>query len=178
MLNQINQFAAEESATGLSALGVDGKAFIIQLITFGLAFLILRRYAFGPILDALQKRRELIDSGVELGEKMKKQQSELDAKIEKTMHETREKADQIISEANSTSRQKIREAEDKAREKASQIHKDAEARIASDTERAKKKLEKEMVGLISDATEAIIHEKVDAKKDAALIDRALKESKV
>jgi hypothetical protein len=33
------------------------------------------------------------------------------------------------------------------------------------------------VSLISDATEAIIGEKVDATKDAALIDRALKEQR-
>ena len=35
-------------------------------------------------------------------------------------------------------------------------------------------LEKELVGLISDATEAIIEEKVDARKDAQIIERALK----
>jgi len=67
-----------------------------------------------------------------------------------------------------------REAEGKAQDKAAGILKDAEERIKTDTARARKKLEGELVGLISDATEAIIGEKVDAKKDAALIDAALK----
>jgi hypothetical protein len=43
--------------------------------------------------------------------------------------------------------------------------------------RARKKLESQIVGWVSDATEAIIGEKVDAEKDAAIIDRALKEQK-
>ena len=50
----------------------------------------------------------------------------------------------------------------------------ADERIASDTARARKQLEGEIVGLISDATEAIIGEKVDASKDKQLIDKALK----
>ena len=51
---------------------------------------------------------------------------------------------------------------------------DAEARINEETEQAKRKLEKEIVGLVSEATEVIVDEKVDAKKDAALIAKALK----
>jgi len=164
-----------DSSSGLGALGVDGQAFVIQLITFALAFLVLRRWAFGPILKVLRERRETIESGVKLGEQMQKDKADLEAKVEKTMHETRQQADTIIGSAQDTARQTVREAEDKARDKAAGILKDAEERIAQDTARARQKLEKDLVGLISDATEAIIDEKVDAKKDAQLIDRALKE---
>ncbi len=164
-----------DSSSGLGALGVDGQAFLIQLITFILAFLVLQRWAFGPILKVLRERRETIESGVKLGEQMQKDKAELEAKVEKTLHETRQQADAIIGGAQDTARQTVREAEDKAREKAAGILKDAEERIAQDTARARQKLEKDLVGLISDATEAIIDEKVDAKKDAQLIDRALKE---
>jgi F0F1-type ATP synthase membrane subunit b/b' len=69
----------------------------------------------------------------------------------------------------------IRDAEAKAQEKAAGILKDADERIKTDTARARKKLEGELVGLIYDATEAIIGEKVDSAKDKELIERALKE---
>ena len=46
-----------------------------------------------------------------------------------------------------------------------------------DKKQMRKQLEQEVVSLISDATETIIGEKVDAKKDAALIDRALQGQK-
>lgn len=172
MISHLSNFA--ESSSGLGALGVDGKAFIIQLITFILAFVILKKYAFKPIIKVLDARRETIESGVQLGEEMKQERSKLDAEVEKALQEGRKKADAIIAGAQDTAKDTIREAEDKAKVKAANIVKEAESRIVQDTARARKQLESELVGLISDATEAIIDEKVDSKKDAELIERALK----
>lgn len=175
-MTPITHFASE-SASGIGALGIDGKAFVIQLITFLLAFLVLKRYAFKPIGKVLQERRETIESGVKLGEEMKKESDKLDAKIAKAMQDARQEADNVIAGAQDAARQTVRDAEDKAREKAAGILKEADSRIEQDTARARKQLEKELVGLVSDATEAIIGEKVDAKKDAQLIERALKEQR-
>ncbi len=46
-----------------------------------------------------------------------------------------------------------------------------------ETEHARRKLEKDLVGLVSEATEAVVGEKVDAKKDAELIKKAMKGKK-
>ena len=173
MIASISQFA--DSSSGIGALGIDGKAFIIQLATFLLAFWVLKRYAFTPIAKIMRERREIIESGVKLGEDMKKAKAELEARVEQTLHEARQQADGIIAGAQDSGRQAVREAEDKARDKAAGILAEADSRIIQDTARARQALEKELVGLISDATEAIIDEKVDAKKDAQLIERALKE---
>ena len=177
MITALTQFANESDATGIGALGVDGKALLIQLVTFVLAFLVLKRFAFKPILKVLSDRRELIESGVALGEQMRQEQAESATKLAQMLADARSAADGIIAGAQETSRQVVREAEDKAHEKAAGILQEADARIKSDTQRARKQLEGELVGLISDATEAIIGEKVDATKDAALIDRALKEQR-
>ncbi len=174
-MTPITNFAAETS--GIGALGIDGKAFVIQLITFLLAFVILKKYAFTPMGKVLNERRETIESGVKLGEEMKIENEKLEAKVAEILQQTRVEADGIISAAQDAARQTIREAEDKAREKAAGILKEADSRIDQDTARARKQLEKELVGLVSDATEAIIGEKVDAKKDAQLIERALKEQR-
>jgi F-type H+-transporting ATPase subunit b len=175
MLTNVTTFASENAeASGIAALGVDPKAFVIQFITFVLVFFVLRRYAFEPILKVMRERRETIESGVKLGEEMQKEKAKLESQVEAALHEARQKADGIIGAANDNARQAIRDAEDKAREKATGILKEADARIEQDVARARKGLEKELVTLISDATEAIIDEKVDAKKDAQLIERALK----
>jgi len=177
LISAVTQFAAEE-ASGIGALGIDGKAFVIQHVTFALAFLVLKKYAFGPIIKLMSQRREVIEQGVSLGEKMKKDQAALEAKVDETLQKARQEADGIISAAQDASKQTIRDAEDKARDKAAGILKEAEERIKTDTQRARKQLEGELVGLISEATETIIGEKVDAKKDAQLIDKALKERQV
>jgi F-type H+-transporting ATPase subunit b len=168
---------ASDNASGIGALGINGKALIIQLVTFVLAFLVLKKWAFTPIIKMMDARRQTIEDGVALGEKMKKDEAALQAKVDAELANARKEADGIVASANETSRDKIREAEAKAADKAAGILKDADERIKSDTARARKKLEGELVGLISDATEAIIGEKVDAKKDAQLIDKALKEQK-
>jgi F-type H+-transporting ATPase subunit b len=177
MITNLTTFAHEGEVSGIGALGLDGKALIIQLVTFVLAYFVLRRFAFGPIMKVLNERRQTIEDGVRIGEEMKQQQAELEVSVEKELAEARKKAESIVSDATETSRQMVREAEDKAHTKAAGILKEADERIASETQRARKQLQGELVSLISDATEAIIGEKVDAKKDAQLIDRALKEQK-
>lgn len=172
MLQVLTNFG--DSSSGIGALGFDGQAFVIQLITFVLAFLVLRRFAFKPILKVLRERRETIESGVKLGEQMKQEEAKMEAKVDQALHEARKQADGIIAAAQDSGRQVILEAEEKARAKAAGIITEAESRLVQETARARQQLEKEVAGLVSDATEAIIDEKVDAKKDAALIERALK----
>lgn len=174
ILPLLTQFGQESSSSGIGALGVSGQALLIQLITFVLAYLVLKRYAFKPILKVLQERRETIESGVRLGEEMQKERDELDRKVNETLHDARLKADGIVAEAQDAARERQREAEEKARQKAENITAEAHTRAEQESAQLRKKLEKELVGWVSEATEAIIDEKVDAGKDAALIDKALK----
>ena len=172
MIQLLTQFG--DSSSGLGALGISLSNFLIQLGTFIVAFLILKKWAFKPILKVLRERRELIDKGVHLGEEMKHQQKELDKKVEGELKKAREKADGIIANSQSEARRIIREGEDTASQKAENLITDAKNHIELDVARARKQLEHDIVGLVSEATEVIIDEKVDAKKDASLIDRALK----
>jgi F-type H+-transporting ATPase subunit b len=165
---------AAESTSGIGALGLDGQAFLIQLVTFLLAFWVLKRYAFGPIAKVMNERRQTIENGVKLGEEMKREKAELEAKAAKKLQDARVQADGIIASANEAGKESVREAEDKAKQKAAGIIDEAERRIEQETVRVRKQLEKELAGLVAEATEAVIEEKVDAKKDAEMIERALK----
>lgn len=173
MIAALTQFG--ESSSGIGALGVDGKAFIIQLVSFVLAFLVLKKWAFGPIIKMMNERRETIEKGVKLGEAMQKEKAEFEAKVAKALADARKEADGIVGGAHSQAREAIREAEEKAREKAEVIIAEAQERINQDTKRARARLEKELVGLIAETTEVVVGEKMDAAKDTALIDKALKE---
>ena len=180
MVQALTLFGATEhaeSAEGIGALGVSGSAFLIQLITFVLAYFILRKFAFGPILKILNQRRETIENGVLLGEQMRKEKAEFEETVAKELKDARLQADSIVTDAEAAARDTVRKAEEKAQDKAAQIVKDGKVRGEQEVVRARKALESELVGLISDATETIIGEKVDSKKDAALIDKALKESR-
>jgi len=173
-MNPLVTHFAETAPTGVAALGVSGQALIVQLITFLLAYFLLRKYAFGPILKVLSERREVIENGVKLGEDMQKERAVLDKKVTETLHSARRQADEIVTSANAAARDTQRAAEEKARVKAENILLDAQKSAEQEAVQMRKQLKQELVSLVSDATEAIIDEKVDATKDANLIDRALK----
>ena len=171
-------FAAEDAAgSPLAALGVDGKSLIFQLITFLFVFLILKRFAFKPISKMLGERRKLIDEGVKAGQEFEKERAQLEKEHKEIVREARVEADKIIATAHKEARDVVRTAEQAAARKADTILADAEVRIGEESERAKKALEKDIVGLISEATEAVVGEKVNSAKDAEIIDRVLKSRK-
>jgi len=177
VFNPFYLFATEEAgeaSSGIGALGVSPSAFIIQLITFALVFMLLKKFAFTPISRLLEERHKTIEDGVRMGLRMEKEKAKLDEDVAKAMREARHEADQIIAAAHKDARQVVRDAEKTASTKAERILQDAEERISEETEHAKRKLEKDLVGLVSEATDAIVGEKVDAKKDAELVKRAMK----
>lgn len=164
-------------ASGPAALGISGQAFLIQIITFLIVLLALKKWAFGPIVKMLDSRREIIENGVSLGEKMRAEEAKLEEAVAKKLHETRQQADRLLADAETEAKQKILAAEDAAQKRADGIIKEAAEQTKQAVERERKRLEAEVVNLVSEVSEAIIGEKVDAKKDASLIDKALRERK-
>jgi F-type H+-transporting ATPase subunit b len=167
--------ATESSSSGIGALGVSLEAFVIQLITFVFVFLLLKRFAFTPIGNMLEKRRKVIEDGVKLGQKMEQEQAHLQEEAAKIIREARQEADRIIGDGQKEAREIIREAEKAGKRKVDAMLVDAEARIDEEADQARRKLEKEIAGLIAEATEAVVDEKVDSKRDAQLIEKAIKE---
>jgi F-type H+-transporting ATPase subunit b len=172
-------FAAAESAEAspLAALGVDFRSFIFQLLTFTLIFLFLKKFAFKPISEKLADRRQVIDDGVRMGLKMEKEKASLDKKIAAAMKDARHEADQIISNAKKESRELLREAEKAAQRKTEAMLTDAEARLEHEANQAKKHLEKELIGLVSEATESVVGAKLDSTKDHEIVKKALAKQK-
>ena len=166
-----------ETASGIGALGISPGAFVIQLISFVIVFLLLKKFAFKPIVRLLEERRKVIDDGVKMGQKLENERAKLDAEVVKVMRDARTEADKIIGNGQKEAREIIRDAEKVGARKVDTMLTDAEARIAEETEQSKRKLEKEIIGMVSEATEAIIEEKVDLTKDANLIDKVLKGQK-
>lgn len=165
------------ATSGLGTLGVSGSAFIIQLITLALAFLVLRKYAFTPIAKILKERRETIEAGVSLGEKMKQDEAKLEKSIEERLAKARSKADEILDDAKEAAKSAIKAGEEDAIKKAESILEDARNKTKQEMESAKIKLEGEIANLVVDATEVLTREKIDLKKDASLVDQAIKEVK-
>jgi F-type H+-transporting ATPase subunit b len=168
--------ATAETSEGIGALGLSLPAIIASAITFLVLFLVVKKYALSGIVANLEKRENDINRGLHLTAQMDKKAAELEATVEKTLKAARADADAIISEAKVETGKMIQEAEEKANSKADEILRAAEGKIENDIAAARAGLKTEMAGLITDATEAILSQKLDATNDRKLVENYLKEA--
>lgn len=172
------QFAAEEAdASGLAALGLDMRAFIIQLLTFVLVFFILKKYAFAPIINALENRRKTIEEGLKLTSELSEEKEKLQREVAEAHRKARRESDEILAASKTRADEIAKEAEASAEAKVDNMLQDARSKIDEETKRARKNLEQEMVDLVIKATEFVAKEKIDSKKDKELISEALEGQK-
>lgn len=175
LLTHFTKFAEAAAAEpeGVAVLGIDIKVILLQAGTFLILFFIIKKFALENIVSTLEQRRKTIDKGIDLGIEMKKKKSEFDGEIKKLQQAARAEADNILVQAHQEAGEIIKAGEVMATTKADGVMKDASARIEREMQTARKELRGEMLSLVSEATEVIIGEKLDAKKDGNLIERAL-----
>lgn len=167
---------AEETSEGIGALGIDPIAIGAQALTFLLLLWVVKKYALDGIVKNLDKRHNDIDRGLHLTAEMDKQKLELEEQVEKVMQKARKSADLVIADAHTESNKIIHAAEESANRKADNIMKEAEGKIERDIAAARQSLKSEMASLITEATEAILNQKLDSANDRKLVENYLKEA--
>ncbi|MEX1995241.1 MAG: F0F1 ATP synthase subunit B [Candidatus Saccharimonadales bacterium] len=167
---------SDQAATGgISALGLNLKEFLFQLVTFALVLLILRRYVFPKLVATLESRRETLENSLVNAKETEAALQEAEAKAAQLLRQARGQADEALASAQTTAREIIDHAEAAGAEQAARILKEAETIIEQERRRLREQLKTELTDLVILATEKVIKEKVDPKKDAALISRAAHE---
>jgi len=166
--------AAEGQKAGLfEALGLDLKLLLVNAIAFLILLAILSRFVYPALIKAIDSRREQIEAGLAEAKKSQEAAEDAEKRVESLLAEARKDADEIISRAQTESNATVAAAEDKARLRADQIVKDARAQLESDIVKARAALKKDTLQLVALATEKVVGEKLDAAKDAKLLERAL-----
>lgn len=165
-------FGKTEEVSGIGALGIDFLAILAQAVTFLVLFFVIKKFALDGIVNTLEKRRKTIDDGVRLGREMEAEKERLEEKVAQVLRKARNDADSIIAGGQKEAGEFIRAAEESATRKVDAMLADAHNKIEEDISTARKGLEQEMRALVAEATEVIIEEKLDSKKDESLIKRA------
>ncbi len=167
---------AEEASEGIGALGLSLPAIIASSITFLVLFFVIKKFALDGIVANLQKREDDINRGLHLTSEMDRQKAELEATVEKELKKARKEADSIIAESRQETGAMIAAAETKANHRADEIIRAAEGKIERDIAEARNGLKAEMAGLITEATEAILNQKLDSAGDRKLVENYLREA--
>src|SRR5436190_20615971 len=79
--------------------GFDTKIFLSQVISFILVALVLRRFAYKPILAALEERRQRIAEGLLTAEKIKQQLAEAEQRHPEILTKANAQAQKMIDDA-------------------------------------------------------------------------------
>lgn len=159
----------------LSALGIDWKLLVVQAIAFLVLVWILGKFVYPAIIKSIDDRRTAIEAGLKEAKESHEALEKAEAKIEKILADARKEADDILARSHQEAATMVAEAEGKAKQRAEQIVEDARAQLDADVAKARQALKTETVKLVATATEHVIHEKLDDRKDANLITKALEE---
>jgi len=136
----------------LTNFGVTLPKFLAQLILFIIVYVILDRFAFGPVLAMLNERRKRIEEGQHNAEKIKRQLAEAELRYQEILRKANEDAERLLEEARASSEAQGQKSAQQAIREAESII--ARAREAIDQERGKmvSEVRREMVSLVVDTT--------------------------
>lgn len=158
----------------LANLGIDWRLFVAQGVNFLILLFVLRRYAYRPMLEFLEKRSQRIEQGLKDAEAAQVKLAEMETSEKKILASARDEARVIINTAEASAKQRdaLRLMETEAKVK----HSLDEAMVKIEEEKKKMLLEvrQEISAVALLAVEKILKEKVDAEKDAQLIEKMLK----
>jgi F-type H+-transporting ATPase subunit b len=148
-MNSLFLFAAENPVAEIAhGFGVTWQLLISQIILFVIVALALKKFAYGPILDCLEQRRERIAKGLADAEKSGVELAKAQAKAQELLTQAGTQANKIIEEARAAAAKFPEGERQKAIAEASDIL--AKARQAGDAElvRLKGELRKEFGKLV------------------------------
>ncbi len=153
----------------MEALGISLGYLLTFALSFGILFVVLRAWVYGPMLNMLSKRREAIGRGLE------------DARVAAEARANAEKeANRVLSEAQTKAAEVIRDATERAGSVEKEIRVQAEAETAKERQAAMNDLEGERNRMLSEvrgqivsltvaATRKLLHENLDEQRQSRLV---------
>ena len=143
----------------------------MRLLTpeFGLAFiivlLILKKFAWKPILNSLKERETTIADSLATAEKVKAEMSQLKSENEALLAKAREERAQLLKEARDTKERIISEAKEQAKIEANKIVVDAQAAIQQQKMAALTEVKNQVGSLVIEVAEKVLRRELGNKSE-------------
>jgi len=132
-------------------------------ISFLLLLIVLKKFAWKPIVETLDERNTSIENALAEAEAARKEMKELSARNEEILKEAKEERNNILKEANKVKEQIVADAKEKAQEDASKIMADAKEDIENQKLAVMADLKNASAGLALEIAEKVIAKQLSAK---------------
>ncbi len=163
------------SSSGKFLITPSGGLMIWTLLVFGISMLLLRKYAFPFIRDALDRRQKAIEEAIDTSERTREEAQTLLAEYRERLKEAREQAEEIIARARRTAEDSEREALAEARERREQLLEQTKRDIEAETRRAINAIRDEVATLTVMAAERVTRKTLTPEDQKRLVEEALSE---
>lgn len=145
-------------------------------VAFLVVVFLLKKMAWGPILETLRERENEIEQSLKAAEEAKRQMEELKSDNEKLIKEARLERDQILKQAKEAKEAMISEAKSKAKEEADKLIANAKATIDTEKKAALTELKNSVAGIALEIAEKVVKERLsDDAKQVELVNTLVKD---
>lgn len=132
--------------------GVDLSHFISQVISFVIVAVLLQRFAYKPILQVLEQRRQRIAEGLANADRIKQELARTEAARQEVLNQANLQANKLIEEARAAAARVQEQETQKAIAAAEQIITKAREAAAQDHARMLSDLKREVGNLVVETT--------------------------
>lgn len=154
----------------MEQLGINLGFIIVQAINFLLIFIVLRKWAFIPIANVLEQRREKVAQGLEDARVAAEARENAESEAEKILAEAQAKASEVVREATTRAEEAARDIKTAAEQDAANARKEALAEVETERNAVLGETRGQIAALAMAATQKLVGVALDEKRQRALID--------
>jgi F-type H+-transporting ATPase subunit b len=154
----------------LEKLGLNLGYLLLQIINFFILFVILRVWVYKPILGLLDRRRQTIAQGLEDARVAAEARAAAEKEAAKIVADAQAEASKVVREANERAQTIAKEVKAEAEVEAIQAREAALAEVESERNRILGDLRGQVAAISIAATQKLIGDALDEKRQRALLD--------
>ena len=153
--------------------------FILQTVLFIALIFLLKKFAWKPILDAVNEREEGIKNALLSAENAKREMQNLKSDNEKLLAEARAERDSLMKEAREIKDKMINDAKSEAQAAGEKMISQAKAAIESEKNAAMAELKNQVSSLSLEIAEKVLRDELSNKdSQAKLVEKMLGDAKL
>lgn len=157
------------SAEGQNQFGT----ILATLVVFVVLMLLLKKFAWGPLMGIMQQREELVAYEIETAEKSRKEAHELLEEQRSLLKEARTEAQAIVENAKKQATLQKEEIVSSAKAEAVRLQESAKRDIESEKEKAIAAVREEVVSLSVLAATKVLNKEVSTEDNRTLIEETI-----
>lgn len=162
-------------AVGATIGGLRVGDMLTQLLFFLILIMLLRKFAWGPLMNMMEKRENYVASEIEQAEQSRAEAEKAAKEAADQLNNVRQEAQKIVEDAKNAGVKQEKDIIESARLEADRIKQQAQADIQNEKEQAIQALQAQVASLSVLVASKVIEKEIDEQDQKAFIEDYIKE---